>query len=224
MIRRCIDILVSTAVLLLLSPVFLVIMIAIPLDSPGKAIYRARRVGRNGCLFEMLKFRTMVDNADQLGPAVTSSNDRRVTRVGSFLRATKLDEFPQFWNVLRGDMTLIGPRPEAIEFVRHYSPDQMQILSLKPGLTGPSQISCTVDESMTVASDESAEAYYVNNVLGRRLAIDAEYLRNRNLANDVALIFKTISVIFGGLRRGTWNRVGIPRNRGCATLRMPNDP
>jgi lipopolysaccharide/colanic/teichoic acid biosynthesis glycosyltransferase len=202
MVRRVCDILVSTLVLLLLSPLLLLIMVAIRLDSPGGSIYRARRAGKHGRQFEMLKFRTMVRDADRLGPAITSRGDLRITRVGRFLRATKLDEFPQFWNVLIGQITLIGPRPEAMEIVSRYTPEQMPVLSVKPGLTGPSQIFCTVDESVAVPDAEAAEDYYVNRVLGQRLAIDAEYIRSRTLLGDLALIGKTIGVMLRGLRRG----------------------
>lgn len=188
--------------LIVLSPLFLMIMIVILADSPGNAIYRSRRVGKDGRPFHMFKFRSMVADADRRGPAVTGQGDGRITRVGHFLRGTKLDEFPQFWNVLKGDMTLIGPRPEVTEFVELYGPDQRNILSVKPGLTGPSQISCTADESMAVLDCEAADDYYIKHVLPRRLAMDAEYIRNRNVINDLALIGRTFGLIFRALWRG----------------------
>lgn len=195
MIRRAVDILISALVLLLLLPVFLAIIIAVRFDSRGPAFYRASRVGKDGRLFRMLKFRSMVVNADRRGPAVTSNNDARITQVGGFLRATKLDEIPQFWNVFVGDMTLIGPRPEAPEIVKRYKPDQTPILSVKPGITGPGAIACTSDDSLAVLGSESADEYYVNHVLDRRLALDAEYVRNRSLLTDLALIAKTCEVM-----------------------------
>jgi lipopolysaccharide/colanic/teichoic acid biosynthesis glycosyltransferase len=194
-----VDILVSAIVLILLSPLFLVIAIAIRLDTPGNIIYRGWRVGKEGRRFQILKFRSMITDADRNGPSISSVADGRITRVGQFLRASKLDEFPQFWNVLKGDMSLIGPRPEAANIVDRYTPDQQRILSAKPGLTGPGQISCTVDESMAVSGGENAEDYYVHHVLGRRLAIDAEYIQNRTAWNDIALIAMTIGVIFRGI-------------------------
>lgn len=203
MIRRVIDLVVSALVLLVFCPVFLVIAIAIRLDSQGSIIYGAWRIGKSGRRFQMFKFRSMVADADREGPAVSSREDVRITRVGRFLRATKLDEFPQFWNVLRGDMTLIGPRPETPEIVGLYTPEQLQILSVKPGMTGPSQISCSVDESMAVHGGESAEQFYVQNVLGRRLAMDAEYIRNRNAVRDLALVGKTVGLILRVFLRGT---------------------
>jgi len=201
MIRRIIDIVVSAFVLLVFSPVFLIIAIAIRLDSPGSVIYRGWRVGKGGRGFQMFKFRSMI--AEAVGPAISSRDDARITRVGRFLRATKLDEFPQFWNLLRGDMTLIGPRPETPEIVGLYTPEQLQVLSVKPGLTGPSQISCSVDDSMAVHGGDTAEQFYVQNVLGRRLAMDADYLRNRNAVKDLALVGRTLGLILRVFLRGT---------------------
>ena len=203
MIRRAIDLVVSALVLLVLSPLFLIIAIAIRLDGPGSIIYRGWRVGKAGRRFQMLKFRSMVADADRVGPAISSREDARITRVGRFLRATKLDEFPQFWNVLRGEMTLIGPRPETPEIVGLYTQEQLQILAVKPGLTGPSQISCSVDDSMAVHGGDSAEQFYVQNVLGRRLAMDAEYIRNRNAVSDLALVGRTVGLILRVFLRGT---------------------
>lgn len=201
MIRRVVDILVSATVLLVLSPLFLAIVIAIRLDSPGKAIYIAWRSGKAGRRFPMLKFRSMVADADQRGPAITSLGDSRITRVGRFLRATKLDEFPQFWNVLKGDMTLIGPRPEAPEIVECYTSDQKWVFWERPGLTGPSQIACSVDESMAVSVADRAEDYYFKHVLDRKLAMDAEYIRNRSVARDLALVGRTVRLILQAMLR-----------------------
>ena len=201
LIRRCIDIVFSAVALIGLSPLFLIVAVAILADSRGSVVYRSRRVGKDGRLFHILKFRSMVADADQRGPAVTSRGDCRITRVGSFLRGTKLDELPQFWNVLKGDMTLFGPRPEAPEFVEFYSPDQRSILSEKPGLTGPSQISCNIYDSMAVLDSQAAE-YYIKHVLARRLAIDAEYLRTRSAMNDLILVGRTLGLMCRALWRG----------------------
>jgi lipopolysaccharide/colanic/teichoic acid biosynthesis glycosyltransferase len=203
MIRRTVDVVVSLLVLILCLPVFLLVVITICIDSPGNPIYRSWRIGKGGLRFRMVKFRSMVVNADRGGPVVTSKVDSRITRVGRFLRATKLDEFPQFWNVLIGDMTLIGPRPESPEIVALYTPEQRRVLSVKPGLTGPSQISCTVDESMAVLSSEAAEKYYIQHILDRRLAIDAEYIENRGLLSDLVLIGRTLGLILRAFLGGT---------------------
>lgn len=201
MIRRVIDIVVAATVLLLLSPVFVAIIIAIRLDSPGRAIYYASRVGKDGRRFRMVKFRSMVVGADRHGPSVTSTGDSRITRVGQFLRSTKLDEVPQFWNVLVGDMTLVGPRPEAPAIVEHYTSEQASILSVKPGLTGPGAIACTIDQSMAVLGGDSADDYYIDHILNRRLALDAEYVRSRNAVTDIALIGKTCQLMLRALTR-----------------------
>jgi lipopolysaccharide/colanic/teichoic acid biosynthesis glycosyltransferase len=203
MTRRIIDVLVSSLVLIFCLPVLLLVAVAIRLDSPGSVIYRGWRIGKDARRFRMLKFRSMVVDADRSGPAVTSKVDPRITSVGRFLRATKLDEFPQFWNVLIGDMTLIGPRPEAPEIVALYTDEQRRVLSVQPGLTGPSQISCTVDESMAVLSSEAAEKYYLQHILDRRLAIDADYIRNRSLSSDLALIGRTMGLIVRAFLGGT---------------------
>jgi lipopolysaccharide/colanic/teichoic acid biosynthesis glycosyltransferase len=200
MVRRIIDIVVSAAVLALLTPLFTFVAIAVAWDSSGGAFYRAWRVGKDGRQFRMLKFRSMVAHADRNGSAVTGTSDPRITRVGHFLRATKFDELPQFWNVLIGDMTLVGPRPEAPQFVKFYTPEQQtQILSVKPGLAGPGAISCTIDESMAVAGGSDADRYYVGHVLERRLAMDAEYVRNRTVARDLALIGRTCQLMVRAL-------------------------
>jgi len=200
-IRRAVDIVVSGIVLILLSPILLAIAIAIRLDSSGGAIYRSWRVGRNGRHFRMMKFRSMIAEADRAGPAITSSADARITRIGHFLRATKLDELPQFWNVLTGDMTLVGPRPETPAIVDRYTSEQARILSAKPGLTGPGAISCSVDDSMAVLGGEEAEQYYLEHVLERRLALDADYIRDRNFLNDIALILRTCRLMVHALIR-----------------------
>jgi lipopolysaccharide/colanic/teichoic acid biosynthesis glycosyltransferase len=210
MIRRLVDITISSLVLLILLPVFLLVALAILLDSPGNPLYRGWRAGKDGRLFRMLKFRSMVVNADRSGSAVTGKTDPRITRVGYFIRKTKLDEFPQFWNVLIGDMTLIGPRPEAPSIVKLYTSEQRQVLRVKPGLTGPSQISCTEDESMAVLSSEAAERYYIQHVLERRLAIDAAYLQSRSLSGDLALVGQTIGLMLRALF-GNGSRAPVSR-------------
>jgi len=199
MIRRLLDIVVSSLVLIILFPLLVLVSVAIRLDSPGNPLYRGWRTGKDGRLFRMLKFRSMVTNADRSGSVVTGKNDPRVTRVGHFIRKTKLDEFPQFWNVLVGRSELIGPRPEVPSIVELYTSEQRRVLSIKPGLTGPSQISCTQDESMAVLSSEAAERYYLQHVLERRLAIDAEYIRNRSLTRDLSLIGQTMGLILRAL-------------------------
>ena len=134
MIRRLVDVVVAILGLALLSPVLLLIAIIVRVDSPGSPLYGGWRVGKEGRRFRMWKFRTMVRDADRLGPGITAKGDARVTRIGAYLRRTKLDELPQLFNLLTGDLTLVGPRAEVPEFVARYTSEQRQIRAVKPGI------------------------------------------------------------------------------------------
>lgn len=191
--RRIIDIIVSLAAILLAAPLLLVIALAIVVDSPGKPLYPAWRTGQGGTLFRMWKFRTMIPGADRMG-RITAHGDRRVTRLGWFLRKTKFDELPQFVNVLLGDMTLVGPRPESPEIVALYTPDQNSILTVKPGLTGRAQLTAA-DESDTIPSGSQADEYYLRNVMDRKLQMDLEYLRTRTPLSDVRIVIATARLV-----------------------------
>ena len=136
-LRRLLDLVASLAGLTLLSPLFVFIALLIALDSPGPVFYRGQRVGRHGRLFRLYKFRSMVISADKQGPGITAAGDARITRVGRFLRRAKLDELPQLINVLLGDMSLVGPRPEDPRYVAFYTPEQRRVLSVRPGITSP---------------------------------------------------------------------------------------
>lgn len=190
---RTFEVLFSLVVLILLSPLLCVIGLAIHLDSPGGALYRAKRVGLNGTPFVMFKFRTMVKDAAAIGPPITTARDPRLTRLGDFLRRTKLDELPQFINVLRGDMHIIGPRPEAPEIVATYSSEQRRILAFKPGITGKQQIEG--EESDTIPTGAQASEYYRSHILDRKLKADLDYLEHRTIGTDLALIVKTAGVV-----------------------------
>jgi lipopolysaccharide/colanic/teichoic acid biosynthesis glycosyltransferase len=142
----------------------------------------------------MLKFRSMVRDADRRGPLVTDRADPRITRIGALLRASKLDELPQLFNVVRGDMTLIGPRPEVPRFIRCYYPDELGILRVRPGLTGPGQIFYTeVQAEQDSAADP--EAHYLGSQLHPKLAIDLDYLRRRSLRLDLAILLRTVAML-----------------------------
>jgi lipopolysaccharide/colanic/teichoic acid biosynthesis glycosyltransferase len=199
MMRRLIDVVIALLVLIVASPLFAVLSAAIPIDSPGSPFYGGRRVGRDGRLFRMWKFRTMVANADAVGPGITGARDPRITRLGAFLRATKLDELPQCWNLLIGDMTLVGPRAEVPDIVARYTPEQREILSALPGITGPGQIHYTTDQAETIPEGADAADFYVEHLLGPKLEIDRKYLESRNAGRDFAIICSTIAMIFGAL-------------------------
>lgn len=190
MLKRAFDLVASGVGLIVLSPLLLGIALAVRLTSPGPALYRARRVGRHGKEFTLYKFRSMVANADRQGPGITAAQDRRITRVGRFLRRTKLDELPQLLNVLRGDMSLVGPRPEDPRYVALYTPEQRRILDYRPGIT--SMASLTYRNEERLLAGEDWERVYVEQVLPAKLAIDLEYARRANLRRDIALILRTV--------------------------------
>ncbi len=193
MAKRAFDVFLSAVGLLPLSPVFLVIAIAIRLDSPGPVFYRATRVGRDGKLFKLYKFRTMVADADKIGPGITTAGDPRVTRVGRFLRRTKLDEFPQLINVLKGEMSLVGPRPEDPRYVALYTPEQREVLRVRPGITSPASLRFRYEEGLL--EGKNWEEYYIEEILPTKLAIDLEYVHTYNLLHDLIILFRTFVAI-----------------------------
>jgi lipopolysaccharide/colanic/teichoic acid biosynthesis glycosyltransferase len=206
MMRRLIDVVIALLVLIVASPLFAVLSVAIPIDSPGSPFYGGRRVGRDGGLFRMWKFRTMVANADAVGSGITGARDPRITRLGAFLRASKLDELPQLWNILTGDMTLVGPRAEVPEIVARYTPEQREILKAVPGITGPGQIYYTTDQADAIPEGANAADFYVEHLLGPKLEIDRKYLENRSAWTDARILIETIGLvlrsIIGGAGRG----------------------
>src|SRR5256885_1691543 len=187
--KRALDVAVSLVGLVITSPVVPAAAIAVKRESPGPAFYRGARVGRDGQPFQMFKLRTMRLNADREGPAVTGAGDPRVTSVGRVLRRTKADELPQLLNVLRGEMSLVGPRPESPDFVKHYTPEQRQVLTVRPGMTGPAAIAYINEEEMLGGGD--AEATYVKSVMPAKLALDLEYVRSSSFAGDLEILART---------------------------------
>ena len=195
MMRRIVDILVALMALVLLSPVLLLIGLAVIIDSPGSPIYRGWRVGKDGRLFRIWKYRTMVSRA---GAPITCRNDPRVTRLGSVLRRVKLDELPQFVNVLRGDMTLVGPRPEAPEMVARYTARQRAVLRVRPGITGRVQLAWRSEESV-IPEDVPADVYYIRHLMDRKLHQDLEYLDTRTPWSDARILFATAGTVLRSL-------------------------
>jgi lipopolysaccharide/colanic/teichoic acid biosynthesis glycosyltransferase len=185
--KRIFDVVVALVALLLLTPILLVIAVAVKLDSPGPVLYRQARVRRGGQLFRLLKFRTMVVDADRLAPNVSPSGDPRITRVGRFLRRSYLDELPQLLNVVRGDMSLVGPRPETPEFVELYTSEERRVLTVRPGLVGPSTLAF-MDETELLARAADPVAYYQTTVLHDRAKADLGYLTHRSLSYDIRLL------------------------------------
>lgn len=193
MLKRALDIAVSLPVIALCLPFWMVVAIAIRLDSPGPILYRAQRAGKAGRPFTMFKFRTMVQGAAGRGPGVTQGGDPRITRVGRILREFKIDETPQFLNVLRGEMSLIGPRPEDPRYVAHYTAEQRRVLSVRPGIVGPAAIQYRHEEKILAASGTAIEETYLTIVMPEKLRLDLDYVDRQSLAYDLRLL------IAGGL-------------------------
>lgn len=193
--RRVIDVVVAALVLAVASLAMALVALAIRATSPGPALYRQVRVGRSGRLFVLLKFRSMVVGAEQLGGYITRTDDARVTGVGRLLRATKLDELPQLLNILRGDMTLIGPRPEVPYFVRFYSQEELRVLSVRPGLTGSGQVFYPGDHVNATGDTGEVESHYLVHQLHQKLLLDLAYLRRRGLWADLAIVARTLGVL-----------------------------
>ncbi|MBM3702948.1 MAG: sugar transferase [Actinobacteria bacterium] len=189
--KRAFDISCALIGLIILSPIFLICIILAKFQSPGPAFYRAKRVGRYGSLFLMYKFRTMVVNAASMGSSLTTYKDPRITKIGNFLRHTKLDELPQLLNVLKGDMSIIGPRPEAPIYVKYYTEEQQRVLSVRPGIAGPAQLE-NRDEELKLKGQSDPEQYYITQLLPEKLNIDLNYIENRSFLLDLKVIFKTI--------------------------------
>lgn len=190
LIKRALDIIVSFIGLVLLAPFLALLAAAVMLDSPGPPFYPARRVGRHGSEFRMLKFRTMRAHADQLGPGITTAGDTRITRVGGLLRRTKLDELPQLWNVLLGQMSLVGPRPEDPRYVAFYTPEQRRVLAERPGITGLAAIYYRREESSL--GGDGWEHVYITEFLPHKLALDLGYCQHPSLCADGLIILATI--------------------------------
>ncbi len=157
--KRLLDMIASFVMLVILSPFLLLLALAVKFDSKGPVFYRQVRVGRYNQDFKIFKFRTMVQNADQIGPAVTTGEDPRITRVGRFIRRLRLDEFSQLLNVLNGTMSLVGPRPEVRKYVDLYTPEQMATLLVRPGITAPSSIAFKDEDKLLDAADDPERVY-----------------------------------------------------------------
>ena len=199
--KRGMDIVASLIGLFVLSPVFLVIAVAIKRDSPGPVFYRGPRLGKSGETFPILKFRTMRETAESYkGARVTARDDRRVTPLGRWLRDTKLNELPQLWNVLKGEMSLVGPRPEDPELATAWPPDvRDEVLSVRPGITSPASVLYRDEEEMLFT--QNLMKTYLGDILPSKLRLDQLYIRRRSLLLDLDVLFWTFLVLLPGLKR-----------------------
>ena len=189
--KRIFDIIFSSLGLILLSPLFLAIYIIIKLDSKGPALYKQVRVGKGNCDFRILKFRTMKIGAEENFPLEKEQYYKQITKSGKYLRKYKLDELPQLINVLKGNMSFVGPRPVLRKFVDLYTPEQMHVLDVRPGITDFASIKYR-NEYKILNSVENPSEYYINVIMQDKLALNLEYIKNQSLWLDIKLIFKTI--------------------------------
>ena len=195
-LKRCFDVVVSAMMLLILAPVFLVLAIAIKLDSPGPVFYRQVRVTQYGREFRIFKFRSMVSDADKRGSLVTVSGDSRITRVGHFIRNCRLDELCQLIDIFRGTMTFVGTRPEVPKYVAAYTPEMMATLLLPAGVTSEASI-LYKDEAELLDAAEDVDAVYIRDVLPGKMKYNLDALKNFSFFSDIATMFRTVFAVLG---------------------------
>lgn len=189
--KRLFDIVASGLGLIFLSPLFLVLAVWIKLDSPGPVFYRQVRVGRHNRDFCIFKFRSMRVGADKGSLVTIGGHDPRITRSGYFIRKFKLDEFPQLINVFRGEMSLVGPRPEVRHYVDYWTPDQMHVLDVRPGITDPASIKYR-NENELMEKAEDPERYYIEVIMQEKIKLYLEYVNHHTFWGDIGLIFQTL--------------------------------
>jgi lipopolysaccharide/colanic/teichoic acid biosynthesis glycosyltransferase len=198
-VKRAFDAAVAALALIVLAPLFALVAIAVKLDSRGPVFFKQERVGRGGRPFRMIKFRTMVAERAWRGPNVSAHQDPRVTRIGSLLRRSFVDEAPQLINVLKGDMSLVGPRPETPEYALLLTPEERRILSVRPGMAGPSTLAYSRDEPAILARHEDPDSYYRNHLLHDRVAVDLAYLERPTVVEDIRILALTCVYVLAGL-------------------------
>jgi lipopolysaccharide/colanic/teichoic acid biosynthesis glycosyltransferase len=191
MSKRLFDLFFATVGLILLSPLFLLLAALVKAADGGPVFFRQVRVGRNGRPFRILKFRSMVANAEKQGLSVTCDGDARITRIGRWLRKTKLDELPQLWNVFVGDMSLVGPRPEVPRYVAKYTLDQRRVLALKPGITDLATLKFRNEEELLRTAADT-EKFYLDYCVPRKIELNLTYARTANVWEDTKIILRTL--------------------------------
>ena len=218
MIKRSFDIVASLFGLLVCGMPFAIIALAVRLTSSGPALYRQQRVGRYGRVFWLYNVRTM--RCMEGGPQVTAEGDTRITPIGRVLRRLRIDELPQLWNILRGDMSVVGPRPEVERFVQQYTPEQRRVLEQTPGLTGLSQLAFA-HEAELLQGYPDPEDVYVRYVVPSKLAIDLEYGRTRTFLSDLSIVVRTMLVVLGK-KYGSVDACRIPPPGEVKLARLPH--
>ena len=194
-VKRVFDVAISVAALIVLAPLFLIVSVVVLLASGRPVLFTQERVGMDGRPFRLVKFRTMQRDA-ATGLPLTGRGDPRVTRPGRFLRAAKLDELPQLWNVLRGEMSLVGPRPEVPRYVARYTVEQRRVLEVRPGLTDPASVLFRDEEALIGSvSEGQRETFYLETVLPKKLLMNLEYIDRASVPYDLALVLRTIRIV-----------------------------
>jgi lipopolysaccharide/colanic/teichoic acid biosynthesis glycosyltransferase len=196
MLKRTFDLVVSFLVVLVALPLWLLVALAIVLDSHGPVFYRATRVGKDAKLFRMFKFRTMVTDAATRGPGITRDGDPRVTRLGRFLRKLKIDEMPQLINVLKGEMSIVGPRPEDPRYVAYYTPEQRGVFRVRPGMASPAFVKYRHEEEVLASAGEDVEDLYLTRVLPEKLRLDLQYIAQQSLWLDLFTLAQAAVSLF----------------------------
>ena len=196
MIKRLFDIISSLIALLVFLPILVFISVLIVLTSKGSVFYTQIRVGKNQKKFNLLKFRTMKPGSDKAGQLTVGENDSRITRVGVILRKLKLDEIPQLLNVIKGEMSVVGPRPEVPKYVNLYSQEQLKVLTVRPGLTDLASIEF-INENEILGKSENPEKEYVEVIMPKKLQLNILYIKNQSFLGDIKLIFRTFGKIIG---------------------------
>jgi lipopolysaccharide/colanic/teichoic acid biosynthesis glycosyltransferase len=196
MFKRIFDFIVSLAVILIALPIWILVALAIKMDSPGPIFYRGVRVGKSGKFFSIFKFRTMVFEAPNCGPGITRDADPRITRMGRILRKFKIDEMPQLINVLKGEMSIMGPRPEDPKYVACYPREYEQILKVRPGMASPAFIKYRHEEELLAAAGDDLEHVYLIQVLPDKLRMDIEYVRNQSFIGDLSIFAQAALSLF----------------------------
>ena len=196
MLKRLLDCVSSFLGLIAFFPLFLLVGILIKVDSPGPVFYLGERVGMNGRLFRMCKFRTMVENAEAIGGFSTPADDPRLTRFGRILRRHKLDELPQLINVLRGEMSMVGPRPDVVKYVNHLEGENRRILSVRPGMTDYSSLRF-FNEGEILSKSDDPERTYLEEILPIKIKLQLDYVKRRSLLIDLEIILATLKRLVG---------------------------
>ena len=193
-IKRILDILITLIGIILFFPVIIMVSLIILISSGYPVFFLQERVGKDWKIFKIIKFRTMVKNAEKMGIGISSHEDSRITEIGKFLRKFKIDEIPQFFNVLLGDMSLVGPRPELLKYAEYYMEDYSEILKIKPGITDYASLEFRNENELLKDSDNN-EKIYLNKILPDKIQLYKKYLREANLLTDIKIIFSTFKVL-----------------------------